>query len=74
MSMTRTEIQRQILELPENERLELADAIWASLEDPDALELPAWQRELLDERLAASETEEGRDWEEIRSEIWPSSK
>lgn len=72
--MTKAEIRRQLLELPENERLELADAVWASLENPDALELPAWQRDLLDDRLAGSETEEGRDWEEVRAEIWPSAK
>lgn len=72
--MTKAEIQRQVLQLPESERIELADAIWASLENSDALELPAWQREFLDERLAASETEEGRDWEEVRAEIWPSSR
>ena len=69
--MTKAELQRQALELPENERLELADTIWASLSDPDALPLPAWQRDLLDERLASSEAEEGRDWEEVRAEIWP---
>ena len=69
--MTKAELQRQALELPENERLELADTIWASLSDPDALSLPAWQRDLLDERLASSEAEEGRDWEEVRAKIWP---
>ena len=69
--MTKAELQRQALELPENERLELADTIWASLSDPDVLSLPTWQRDLLDERLASSEAEEGGDWEEVRAEIWP---
>lgn len=72
--MTKTEIQRKVLELPESERLEVAEAIWASLDRRDALPLPDWQRQLLDERLAGSMDEEGRDWEDIRSEIWPSSK
>jgi putative addiction module component (TIGR02574 family) len=72
--MTRIELERKVLELPEEERLEVAEAIWASLDDPDAVPLPYWQRELLAERLAESETEEGRDWEEIRSEIWPDAK
>jgi putative addiction module component (TIGR02574 family) len=70
--MTKAEIQRQVMELPEQERLEVAEAIWASLDDPDARPLPSWQRDLLDERLASAETEEGRDWDEVKAEIWPS--
>jgi putative addiction module component (TIGR02574 family) len=72
--MTKAEIQYQALELSEPERLELAEALWASISDPDALPLPQWQRALLEERLATSESEEGRDWEEIRAEIWPPGK
>lgn len=70
--MTKAEIQRQVLELPERERMELAETIWASIGNPDSLPLPDWQRALLDERLASSADEDGRDWEEIRAEIWPS--
>lgn len=72
--MTRVEIQRQVMELPEEERLALADAIWASLDNPDAMPLPQWQRDLLDERLASAEAEEGRDWEDIKAEIWPQAR
>lgn len=57
--MTKAEIQRQVLDLPEEERLKVAEAIWASLDNQDALPLPHWQRDLLDERLASSESEEG---------------
>ncbi len=56
--MIKADIERQVLELPEPERLEIAEAIWASLSNPDALPLPQWQRELLDERLASSEAED----------------
>ena len=70
--MTKAEIQRQVMELPEEERLEVAEAIWASLDDPDAHPLPSWQRDLLHERLASLDTEEGRDWEDVKAEIWPS--
>jgi putative addiction module component (TIGR02574 family) len=70
--MTKLEIQHKVLELPEEDRLELAEAIWASVSNPDAFPLPPWQRELLAERLADSREEEGRDWEEVRAEIWPS--
>ncbi|HYG61934.1 MAG TPA: addiction module protein, partial [Thermoanaerobaculia bacterium] len=67
-------LERQVLDLPEEERLEIAETIWSSLRDPDALPLPAWQRDFLDERLASSEGEEGRDWEEVRAEIWPDAQ
>ena len=69
--MTKAEIQRQVMELSEQERLEVAEAIWASLDDPDARPLPSWQRDLLNERLASAGTEEGRDWDDVKAEIWP---
>jgi len=72
--MTMAEIKRQVLELQEEERLEVAEAIWASLDNPDASPLPSWQRDLLDERLASIGTEEGRDWEDVKAEIWPRSR
>jgi putative addiction module component (TIGR02574 family) len=72
--MTKTEIKQQVLELPEAERLEIADAIWESLDDSDALPLPLWQRDLLDERLESIDTEEGRDWEDVKAEIWPAGR
>jgi putative addiction module component (TIGR02574 family) len=70
-AMTKVEIQRQVMELPEEERLAITDAIWASLDNPAAMPLSQWQRDLLDERLASAEAEEGRDWEDIKAEIWP---
>lgn len=73
-AMTKAEIKRQVMELPEQERLEVADAIWASLDDPNALPLPQWQKNLLDERLSSLESEEGRDWEDVKAEIWPSPR
>ncbi|HZF11482.1 MAG TPA: addiction module protein [Thermoanaerobaculia bacterium] len=72
--MTKAEIQRQVMELPEEERLEIADAIWVSLLEPDAIPLPQWQKDLLEERLASADTEEGRDWEDVNVEIWPQSR
>lgn len=71
IGMTKIEIQQQALSLPEEERLEVAEAIWASLGDPDALPLPEWQQRLLDERLAASEGDEGTDWEDVKAKLWP---
>lgn len=74
MPMTKVEIQREVMELPEEERIEIAEAIWSSLGDPNVLPLPQWQRDLLNERLPSVDTEEGRDWEEIKAEIWPEAR
>lgn len=70
--MTKAELERQVLELPEDERIEVAEAIWASL--PDTHPLPQWQRELLDERLAAGDDEPSMDWEDFEAEVWPPSR
>jgi putative addiction module component (TIGR02574 family) len=69
--MTKTELERQVLELPEGERLEVAEAIWASLSEIHPL--PAWQKDLLDERLAASEAGPSKDWEDFKAEVWRTS-
>jgi putative addiction module component (TIGR02574 family) len=70
--MTRSEIQRTALELPVEERQELVEVLWESLES-DPGPLPDWQRQLLDERLAALEAspEEGTVWEVVEKRIWP---
>jgi putative addiction module component (TIGR02574 family) len=72
--MTKAEILRQTVDLPDSEKLDLAEAIWASVQDPNAFALPEWQRTLLDERLSQYAEEEGQDWEDVRAEIWPSAK
>lgn len=73
--MTRTEVQRQALQLPERERLLLAEELWASIDDPNAyaedLPLPQWQKDLLDERLEVTENDPGKPWEQVKNEIWP---
>jgi hypothetical protein len=42
--------------------------------DLDTLPLPQWQRDLLDERLASADAEEGKDWEDVKAEIWPQAR
>lgn len=75
--MTKTDLQREALELPEQERLALASELWASVEDPNSvaqnLELPQWQKDLIDERLESSKDDSGQPWAEVRAEIWPNS-
>ncbi len=76
--MAKVEIAQQALELPEQERFELAHRLWASLDEPNAFQrsypLPEWQRRLLDERLEASADEEGEGWEQVKAEIWPEDR
>jgi putative addiction module component (TIGR02574 family) len=70
--VTKSEIHQQALELPPEERQDLATALWESLE-AEPTPLPEWQRRLLDERLAALEEkpEPGAPWDEVEKRIWP---
>ncbi|HEX4955091.1 MAG TPA: addiction module protein [Thermoanaerobaculia bacterium] len=70
--MTKTDLARSALELPPDERMELVETLWQSLEREPA-KLPDWQRALLDERIAELERnpEEGSPWEEVRKRVWP---
>ena len=69
--MTKTEVHRQALELPEEERFQLAEELWASLEDPNAFQgpLPQWHKDLLDERLEESKNDPVQPWSEVKAEI-----
>jgi putative addiction module component (TIGR02574 family) len=70
--MTKAELRSQALQLPVDERLELAEALWESL-DQEAVEpaLPEWQRTILEERIAADDAapDEGSPWEEVKQRI-----
>lgn len=69
--MTLTEVRKRALELPADERRRLAEALWKSLES-EPVPLPAWQRILLDERLAKLEVnpEAGSTWDEVERRVW----
>ena len=73
--MTRAQLQKTALKLPPQERQELVEVLWKSLED-EPEPLLEWQRELLDERLDHLEKhpEEGIPWEQAMKEIWPEQK
>lgn len=75
--MTRAEMKK-LLELPVVEKMELAQLLWDSIEPEEEagfLALPAWQRQVLDERLADLERhpEDEQTWEEVKAELWPDS-
>lgn len=72
MSMTKTQLQREVLQLPMDERLDLAEAIWDSFEiAAEQPPIPEWQQRLLDDRIAADEAdpEAGSPWEEVKQRI-----
>lgn len=62
--MTNVQLETSALALDPQDRQELVDALWASLELAPA-PLPDWQLELLNERLADLEAhpESGAGWE-----------
>ena len=73
--MKSTEI-RKLLDLPVDERMELAQILWDSVEPEDEvrfLSIPDWQRRILDERLAGIERNPSGEqtWEEVKAELWP---
>jgi len=75
--MKSAEIQK-LLELPADERMELAQILWESVEPEDEtrfLSIPDWQRRILDERLANIERNpnDEQTWEEVKAELWPGS-
>jgi putative addiction module component (TIGR02574 family) len=70
--MTKVELKREILSLPVEERLELAETIWDSLEQSaEQPPLPEWQRRTLDERIASDDADPdaGSPWEEVKQRI-----
>jgi putative addiction module component (TIGR02574 family) len=69
--MTRIEIEREALRLSMEERLELAEAIWNSVGMEPPLPLQDWQRQILDDRIAADDAapEAGSPWPEVKRRI-----
>lgn len=72
--MTKAKIQEQALSLPVEDRVELADELWASIQrEQDKLPLWPWQAEILEERLRMldEDPEAGSTWDEVKKELWP---
>ncbi len=70
--MITSELRQTVLQLPAEERQELAEVLSESLE-LEPVELPIWQRQVLQTRLAQLEAnpEAGSSWEEVEARIWP---
>ena len=70
--MGKQELVAEILSLPVEERMELVEAIWASISSvPDALPLTDWQKAELDRRLeeVAADPNGGLTMEEVFAAI-----
>lgn len=67
--LAKSEIQREALNLPARQRIELVVELWDSLE-PGEIPVPDWQRDLIRDRLAALEDFPPEDrsvlWETVR--------
>ena len=73
--MTSEEVNK-LLKLSPEERLEIAQVLWNSVEPEDEaryLSLPDWQRGILQERLADLDRnpDDEQPWDEIKEELWP---
>jgi putative addiction module component (TIGR02574 family) len=69
--MTKTDLTRLALELPIDERLDLAQTLWDSASPPADFEPTSGLRELLDSRLREAEAnpEAGITWEEMKARL-----
>ena len=69
--MTKTDLARLALELPIDERLDLAQTLWDSASPPDDFALTPKLRDLLDARLLEAEANPGTDitWAEMKARL-----
>lgn len=69
---SRAEVERAALELSAAERLEVAAALYESVERAaDQPRLPEWQRNVLDQRIAEDDAgdDPGEPWEDVKRQI-----
>ena len=71
--LAKSEIQREALNLPARDRIELVVRLWDSLE-PGDIPVPDWQLDLIRDRLAALEDlppeERSVSWETVRKRLF----
>lgn len=70
--MTLSQLQEKALELPESERLQLAEMIWDSLEaKSEVFHLTEAQRQMLDQRRGEilAHPESALTWDELKAEL-----
>jgi putative addiction module component (TIGR02574 family) len=57
-----------LLKLPPDQRLDLIEALWDSL-DADDVPMPDWHKDVLDEREANEEADLGDTWDVVKSRL-----
>ena len=71
--LAKSEIQREALNLPAQERIELVVELWDSLA-PGEIPVPDWQRDLIRDRLVVLEDilpgERSVPWKEVRKRVF----
>ena len=71
--LARSEIQREALNLPAQERIQLVVELWDSLA-PGDIPVPVWQRDVIRDRLAELENvlpeERSVPWDALRKRIF----
>jgi putative addiction module component (TIGR02574 family) len=73
--MTKSEVDK-LLKLPADERLEIAQVLWNSVDLEDEarfLHLPDWQRNILQDRLTDlnGNPDDEQTWDQVKEELWP---
>ena len=73
MMLAKSEIQKEALNLPAQERIQLVVELWDSLA-PGEIPVPDWQRDLIRDRLAALEDvlpeERSVPWDAVRKRVF----
>ena len=71
MAMTKADLTRLALELPIDQRLDLAQTLWDSASPPEDFTLTPELKDLLDTRLLEAEANPGTGvtWEEMKARL-----
>lgn len=69
--MTRTELQEELLELPLEERMDIAQALWDSVVPQPEIALADEEKALLEKRRAAflADPDAASSWEDVKARI-----
>ena len=66
--MTTTPALADLLKLPPEQRLDVIEALWDSLDASD-VPMPEWHQDVLDEREANEDADLGDTWEVVKARL-----
>lgn len=68
--MSRSALLSEILDLPAEERLQLAERIWDSLAaSAESIPVPGWHQDELDRRLGDPDEQATVSWEQVQTRL-----